>query len=166
MKIKAIFIFNLFFVLFFSGCQSKRILEKKDITSKCHTVFTDIQKHLNRIDSNYFAFNVLDTSKTIKEEYGELIETVMFGWAGRMEREACLSSFNKLDIAELFGKPNPVSSKINEWYYVFNFGMECPCLDCNTSNYYGACNYIRFKFNEKGVLISCFLDPMMLHWER
>lgn len=152
-----------FFILMILSCKRSIIFKNKSIDTSCKELIQDIIDHTVKIDTNYIDFKVLDKEKTKKEAYIDFSQNMLFRLGER--REACLATFNKDDILRQFGKPNNLRSKNNNWFYVYRFGVDCPCTNCHPSNLYGACNYINFRFDNSGKLIYLFIDTNGMQWE-
>ena len=161
-RLKIVILSTLVCLLLLS-CHHRKLLADKDISQECKAMFQDLMKHTVSVDSNYIDFVARDKTKTKKEAYIDFSQGMLFRLGD--ERLACISSFNKQDIIELFGQPNKTRSKPDNWFYVYNFGPECPCLDCNQVNYYNECNIIELNFDDMGYLETLFVDVNAMLWE-
>ena len=161
---------NNFYLLVIGGflfttqsCKSIKHIQSASVNSECLTFFLNMVEPIKRKNKNYFVFNIRDDAQSKKSLYIDYSTEVMWGLDNK--RSECLEYFTKKDIKKILGKPNKLRSKELEWYYVFDFGNECPCLSCHPNNYYGACNYLLFQFDENDQLVTVLADPNTLGWE-
>lgn len=151
------------FLFSLQSCKSIKHIQDKNISPECLTFFLNMVEPLKKKNKNYFEFEILEDTRSKYSLYKEYSAEMMFGLDNK--RSECLESFTKKDIEKILGKPNKLRSKELEWYYVFDFGNECPCLSCHPNNYYDACNYLLFRFDKNGKLVGFIADPNTLGWE-
>ncbi len=149
------------------ACSPERSLRQAGLKDeKCTDILLRMKEKIYRLNDTFYGFRFASTLPAAQKlEYLQFVDEVNYYFSNQHERQ--FRSLRAEDVIRLLGRPTmpALNVKARSLYYVFDFGVDCPCSQCeNIEQRYQNCNSIHFSFTKKGALRKVSMVPAVVGW--